>query len=63
MARDAMTQDLDSLNPSVPQDTPLYAIFDDGEWYVVEEEIWTDIVLQAEDPDDQDDDEGEPVYA
>lgn len=35
-------------------DTPLYAIFEDGEWFFLDEEIWTDIVLQAEDSDGDD---------
>lgn len=29
-------------------DIPLYAIFQDGEWYFVDEEIWADLVDQAE---------------
>lgn len=36
-------------------DTPLYALFEDGEWYFLDEEIWADIVLQAEDPAEGDD--------
>lgn len=33
-------------------DTPLYAIFLDGEWYFVDEEIWIDIALLSDDPQD-----------
>ncbi len=28
-------------------ETPLYAIFQDGEWYFVDEEIWADLVDQV----------------
>lgn len=48
MARDAMTSASDSSNPSAPQDTPLYAIFQDGVWSFVDEEIWADLILQGD---------------
>jgi len=48
MARDAMTQSSDSSNPVAPQDTPLYAFFENGEWYYVDEEIMADLVIRSQ---------------
>lgn len=38
----------DSQNPPAPHDTPLYAIFENGEWYYVDEEIWNDHIIRSQ---------------
>lgn len=48
MPSKAMTQSSDSSNPSAPQDTPLYAIFQDGEWFFVDQDIWDDLIIQGD---------------
>lgn len=44
----ATQQYSDSHNPVAPHDTPLYAIFENGEWYYVDEEIWTDHIIRSQ---------------
>lgn len=44
----AMTQSSDSQNPVVPQDTPLYAIFENGEWHFVDQELWDALTLRSQ---------------
>ena len=38
----------DSQNPSAPQDTPLYAIFENGEWHFVDQELWDILTLRSQ---------------
>jgi nitric oxide reductase activation protein len=40
------------LPDEADHDTPLYAIFEDGDWYFVDEEIWADLIFQAENDQD-----------
>lgn len=58
MPSNAMSFASDSQNPSAPQDTPLYAIFQDGEWFFVDEEIWNDLIFR----NDQDDQDAQQTY-
>jgi len=48
MPSQAMSLSSDSQNLPAPQDIPLYAIFQDGEWFFVDQEIWEDLVLQGD---------------
>jgi len=36
------------VQPDPANDTPLYALFQDGEWFFVDEEIWADMIDQVE---------------
>ena len=39
---------------SAPDDTPLYVVVMDGEWFAFDEDAWADIALMSDDPEGED---------